>query len=449
MPLLSTFGAASARSLGGIGGAAGGDSYWMTKIAYTSVYPGQLFYDSDNEFVIAMGAGGASGSVIQITLNASDGAYKSSNYPRLRVHDTGEQFSRAKICKISTGTYGYGMYNYNGSYEQGHLKTGDINFANGGNQIDVYKSGVYKGSFAQVVGDTSKLFVAFDQYAHPTTTIIAGRYNDQLAANSRAEKWDYNTGKIMYLRDMTGDEDSQFLNITRGTNTGYGEYTLTFMRVSGGYLDWSKQFRISNKSTQAGEQKSIAFLRNDKAVAVGHTEPSNYSEMFVVSLAYNGNVNFQKSYYSGSFHYYSHSVALDSSGNAYVCGFKQASPNRGIIMKLNSSGVFQWGIEVSASGNAVEIVGIDVDNNGNIYFSGYTTETDRKLIIGKIPDDGSTSGTYDSVTFASISMSTRDAPTTAESVSGTFNDGSNLLEQGTGDSQIDVFTATSTNTTTL
>jgi len=431
-------------------GAAGGESSWMTKIDYTSVYPGQLFYDSDNEFVIAMGAGG--GGVIQITLNASDGAYKSSNYPRLRVHDTGESFSRPKICRISTGTYGYGMYNYNGSYEQGHLRTGDINFANGDNQIDIYKSGVYKGSFTQVVGDNN-LWVAFDLYSHPTTTIIAGRYNAQLAANSRAEKWDYNTGKLMYLRDMTGDEDTQFLNITRGTATSSGEYTLTVMKVAIGYLDWSKQFRISSKSTQAGEQKSIAFLYNapgvsNKVVAVGHTEPSNYSEMFVVSLAYNGNVNYQKSYYSGSFHFYSHSVAIDTSGNTYVCGFKQASPNRGIIMKLNDSGVFQWGIEVSAS-DAVEILGIDVDNNGNIYFNGYTTETNRKLIIGKIPDDGSTSGTYDSVTFASISMSTRDAPTTAESVSGTFNDGSNMLEQGTGDSQIDVFTATSTNTTTL
>lgn len=425
---------------------AGGESSWMTKIAYTDVYPWQAFYDSANEYIIAMGTSG--NEAIQITLNAEDGEYKSANWPRIRVHDTGETMSRPKVCILSSNKYGYGMYNYNGSNEQGHLRVADDpNFGNGGQQLDVYRSAYYKGSTPAIVGD-NLIWLAFDYYVS-YRQITGGRYNSSLQASSKSEVWNFSTGNTMYIRDMCGDGSTQYSNITHQVNAGQGEYALCVLSVSGGYRNWSKQFRISNKSTQAAECKSITSS-SDRIIACGHTEASTYSEMFVARIATNGNLNWQKSYYSGNYHFYSSSVAMDSDDNIYVCGWVQKSPNHGIIIKLSATGVFLWGLEIEASGGgAVEIIGIDVDNNGSVYFNGYTTETNRKLIIGKIPDDGSTSGTYDSVTFSSISMTTRSSPTTFETVTGSFADQSGTLEQGSGDSQIDVFTATSTTTTNL
>ena len=119
-------------------------------------------------------------------------------------------------------------------------------------------------------------------------------------------------------------------------------------------------------------------------------------------------------------------------------------------MKLSATGVFLWGLELSSTQGAVEVLGVDVDNNGNLYFQGFTTESgNRKLIVGKIPNDGSTSGTYSDVTFSSITMTKRNSPTTQEDVTLTFDDNANALEQGTGDSQIDLFTDTSTVLTNL
>lgn len=424
----------------------GGESSWMAKIEYTDVYPWQAFYDSDNEYIIAMGTSG--NETIQITLNAEDGSYKSTNYPRIRVFDTSETMARPKIAKLSTGTYFYGMYNYDGSYERGHIKTGDINYANGGNQLDVYRASNYKGSTPAIVGDNLP-YLAFEYTESGTKRITGGRYNSSLQASSRAEVWEFWTGNTIYARDMGGDASTQYTNITHATNAGIGEYALLVLSVSGGYRNWSKQFRISSNSTQAGECKS-AVAKSDRVIVVGHTEAVTNSEMFVARIASNGNLSFQNSYYAGSYDFYSSSVAMDSDDNIYVCGWVNKSPNHGIIMKLSATGVFLWGLEIEASGGgAVEILGIDVDNNGSVYFNGYTTETNRKLIIGKIPDDGSTSGTYDSVTFSSISMTTRSSPTTFETVTGTFNDNSGTLEQGSGDSQIDVFTATSTTVTEL
>jgi len=427
---------------------AGGESSWMAKISYTSVYPSQVFYDSDNEFVIAMGTSG--NDAIQITLNAQDGEYKTANYPRLRVHDTGETFSRPKVCRISANTYGYSMYNYDGSYERGHIKTGDINFANGDNQLDIYRSGIYKGGATQCVGDGA-MYVAFDYYSG-TSKIVGGGYNSVLSPASRFSKYEYYTGNTLYIRDMAGNSSTRYSCLTHATNAGQGEYALMVLAESGGYKSWSKQFKISSKSTQAGECKSIVTNNSDRVIAVGNTEPASYSEMFVARLATSdGSASFQNSYYSGNFHYYSYSVAIESGDDSiYVCGFKQTTNNTGIIMKLSATGVFMWGLQLSSTQGPVEVLGIDVDNNGNLYFQGFTTESgNRKLIVGKIPNDGSTSGTYSDVTFSSITMTKRNSPTTHGDVTVTFDDNANALEQGNGDSQIDLFTDTSTVLTNL
>jgi hypothetical protein len=80
---------------------------------------------------------------------------------------------------------------------------------------------------------------------------------------------------------------------------------------------------------------------------------------------------------------YGYAIAVDSSGNIYMAGFATASWGTTIkrsftggwdnyLVKLNSSGTYQWNTFLGGSGTE-QSCAITVDINGNIYITGYST----------------------------------------------------------------------------
>ena len=79
-------------------------------------------------------------------------------------------------------------------------------------------------------------------------------------------------------------------------------------------------------------------------------------------------------------------AAVDSSGNVYVTGFLQGTVNFGsgnitsaggndiYVLKLNSSGAFQWVYTAGGSGND-NGKGIAIDISGNVYTAGLFRST--------------------------------------------------------------------------
>jgi uncharacterized delta-60 repeat protein len=66
------------------------------------------------------------------------------------------------------------------------------------------------------------------------------------------------------------------------------------------------------------------------------------------------------------------SVAIDSSGNLYVCGSSFISSLLGLqIAKYNPSGVIQWQRRLTSTGNGLTGKSIAVDSFGNVYVCGY------------------------------------------------------------------------------
>ena len=188
---------------------------------------------------------------------------------------------------------------------------------------------------------------------------------------------------------------------------------------------------------------------------------SGGTDFLIAKYNSSGTIQWQRSL-GGTNYEYGRRVAVDSSGNIYVCGkWKDGSDDNAMIAKYNSSGTIQWqrslqesagqeqfeGIAVDNSGRAYVIgytssytagsndiliaryttsgalnwqrilggtgndrcdgAGIAVDNSGSIYFIGETTSSGPgtvNIIFGKLPDDGSLTGTYGSITYASANL---------------------------------------------
>ena len=99
------------------------------------------------------------------------------------------------------------------------------------------------------------------------------------------------------------------------------------------------------------------------------------------------------------------SIAVDSSGNVYVCGYGRNSSNKNVqsISKYNNSGTIQWqktltDLYTSPSSSAY---GIAVDSSGNVYVCGYiySAVNSQIQLIAKLPADGSKTGTYSGTNF--------------------------------------------------
>lgn len=101
-------------------------------------------------------------------------------------------------------------------------------------------------------------------------------------------------------------------------------------------------------------------------------------------------------------------VVVDSANNIIVAGnTNPASPDGAFVAKLNSSGTVQWQRRLTISGwSGLRAFNVDVDLNGNVYLgiNGFDTSvTSNQLIIAKIPGDGSATGTFGNITYATHS----------------------------------------------
>jgi len=102
------------------------------------------------------------------------------------------------------------------------------------------------------------------------------------------------------------------------------------------------------------------------------------------------------------------SIAVDSSGNVYVCGygFNSSGKQAQSISKYNTSGTIQWqrtlGYTYTSPSDAA--YGIAVDSSGNVYVCGFGLNASGNVVqsIAKLPADGSKTGTYSGTNFGVI-----------------------------------------------
>jgi uncharacterized delta-60 repeat protein len=75
---------------------------------------------------------------------------------------------------------------------------------------------------------------------------------------------------------------------------------------------------------------------------------------------------------------YMEGIATDNSGHIYVCGSSLASSGSHdfVLVKYNGSGAQEWAVQYDGSGNSYDAAtSVVPDNSGNVYVTGYTTNT--------------------------------------------------------------------------
>lgn len=231
----------------------------------------------------------------------------------------------------------------------------------------------------------------------------------------------YNTSGTLQWKKVwgrTGGQDYYGLNLTTDSSGNVyvvGQNPGTIVKYnSSGSLQWQKNLdSIGNYSALY----SAVVDSSDNIYVSGTRAPNNNNQppftMLVAKYNSSGSLQWQN-YYGSSNRGYGTDLAIDTSNNLYVVGLSNdaGDPYLIPILKINSSGSLQWQRKLGFSSKDTIANGVKLNSNGDICFAGYyvpSNTSNTKFLIGKLPSDGSLTGTYtlgnDTFTYAAGSLS--------------------------------------------
>lgn len=139
-----------------------------------------------------------------------------------------------------------------------------------------------------------------------------------------------------------------------------------------GTLLWQRQ--LGGSGTETGY--SVAVDGSGNAFVCGVSDATGANVIQIAKYNTSGTIQWQRRL-SGGTNSSGRSVAVDSSGNVYVCGISDASgSNLSYIAKYNTSGTIQW----QRSLGAAEGYSLSLDSSGNIYVCGYNLSNGIQII---------------------------------------------------------------------
>ncbi len=132
------------------------------------------------------------------------------------------------------------------------------------------------------------------------------------------------------------------------------------------------------------------------------------------------------------------SISFDSDDNAYVLGYSDSSgagSNDFLFAKYNSSGTIQWQRTLGGTGSDLG-KSVKIDSLNNLLISGGTASTGEggnDVLFGKLPNDGSLTGTYslDGVDIVYAASSLTAATSTLTAATSTLTSSTSTLTAAT------------------
>ena len=146
---------------------------------------------------------------------------------------------------------------------------------------------------------------------------------------------------------------------------------------------------------------SIAIDSSDNVYVFGYAFSTGAGSADVLLAKYNssGTIQWQR-VLGGAGYDAARSVAIDSSDNLYVLGYTTSTGAGSadfLVAKYNSSGTVQWQ-RVLGGSNGDYGQSVAIDSFGDVYVLGYSGSTGaggNDLLLAKLPNDGSLTGTYE------------------------------------------------------
>ena len=184
---------------------------------------------------------------------------------------------------------------------------------------------------------------------------------------------------------------------------------------SAGVLQWQ---RILGDTDQ-DEAYGGAVDSSGNAYICGYKSSGSTNGMIVAKYDTSGNIRWQRELATTNKSTLGYAVTVDDSGNVYAGGHTEAAPsytNHGfLIAKYNTSGEIQW--QRTFGSNTFErLEAITTDKFGNIYATGLSNSGDNAVLVLKLPADGSLTNTYGSFVYEASTLG-ESASTLTDSVS--------------------------------
>ena len=173
---------------------------------------------------------------------------------------------------------------------------------------------------------------------------------------------------------------------TTSTSAATGVWTLVQQMQAQGAGTWpivvGGNYFIGVLNIGVGTPGNPAFLSNavDSSGNVYLCSSSSVGGVFAMQIAkYNklGSIQWQRRLGDASLGGGGSSIAVDSSGNVYVCGTLAVSGNGFLIAKYNTSGTLQWQTQLrtGVGGSNTNPCSIALDSSNNVYVTGYSRDS--------------------------------------------------------------------------
>lgn len=216
-----------------------------------------------------------------------------------------------------------------------------------------------------------------------------GVYDAGVSAGSRS--W--------YTHGLLYDSSQNVYALSYGVTASGGYETEWIKYNSAGTVQWQSRFA---GPSSAGSRLDLFFggaitTAGDFIYAAGYYKnvSGGYDTWISKISTANGTVAWNRGIYENkdvSSRYTSpREVVIDNDGNVYISGFWDSSSYKGFIAKYNSSGTIQW--IRSVSGTSVVGQGLDIDANGTLTYAAYVNGGANPFYL-RVPNDGSKTGTY-------------------------------------------------------
>ena len=215
-----------------------------------------------------------------------------------------------------------------------------------------------------------------------------------------------------------------------------------------GTIQWQR--RLGGASVDMGYGISVDSSGNVYVTGYTQSQTSGVQDVLVAKYNTSGVIQWQRGL-GGAGNDQGTGIAVDASGNVYVTGqttSQGAGGNDAIVTKYNTSGGIIW--QRRLGGTAEESgAGLEVDDNGNVYVTGYTGSQGsggNDLFIAKLPASGGLTGTYGNLTYGVMTLSS--ATTTLTDAATTLTSATTTLTS-TAATLTDAATTLTSSTTTI